>query len=307
MSAPAMPVLTSGMPLYIAYHSIISDAAPGETFCSLPPQFSNPAVKMSGKEGILMGLFDLKGKIALVTGASSGLGVQFAKALAAQGADLAIVARRQEKLEEVKKIIEGLGVRCLAVKCDVLKNDEIKAAVAEIKAHYGRIDILVNNAGVARSSPAESQSDDDWNVVINTNLNSVYFVAREVGKVMIAQKYGKIVNLGSIHSNVAMPGKQLNAYCASKGGVLMLTKALANEWAKYGITVNAIAPAYFPSEMTGAVISDPVFGEVVRTYCPMGRPGRDGELDGALVYFASDASSYTTGQLLCIDGGWTAI
>jgi gluconate 5-dehydrogenase len=254
-----------------------------------------------------MNIFDLKGKIALVTGASSGLGVQFAKALAGQGADLAIMARRQEKLEEVKKTVEAMGVRCLAVKCDVLNNDEIKAAVAKIQAHYGRIDILVNNAGTARSNPAESQSDDDWNAVINTNLNSVYFVAREVGKVMIGQKYGKIINVGSIHSNVAMATSPLNAYCASKGGVQMLTKALAAEWAKYNITVNAIGPAYFPSEMTGAVLSNPAFDGVVKAYCPMGRPGKAGELDGAVVYFASDASSYTTGQLLSVDGGWTAI
>jgi gluconate 5-dehydrogenase len=254
-----------------------------------------------------MGLFDLKGKVALVTGASSGLGVQFAKALAGQGADLAIIARRQEKLDEVKNIIEGTGARCLALKCDVLKNDEIKAIVAQVKEHYGRIDILVNNAGTARSNPAESLSDDDWNAVINTNLNSVYFVAREVGKVMIEQKYGKIINVGSIHSSVAMATSALNAYCTSKGGVLMLTKALAVEWAKYNITVNAIGPAYFPSEMTSAVFSNPAFAGLVQMCCPMGRPGKDGELDGALIYFASDASSYTTGQLLFIDGGWTAV
>ncbi|MFP3090285.1 SDR family oxidoreductase [Treponema sp. TIM-1] len=254
-----------------------------------------------------MGIFDLKGKVAVVTGASSGLGVQFAKALAAQGANLAILARRQERLDEVKKVIEGLGVRCLALKCDVLKNDEIKAVVAKVKEHYGRIDILVNNAGTARSNPAESQSDDDWNAVIDTNLNSVYFVAREVGKVMIEQKYGKIINIGSIHSSVAMATSTLNAYCTSKGGVLLLTKALATEWAKYNITVNAIGPAYFASEMTDAVMSNPNFINVVKTYCPMGRPGNAGELDGAVIYFASDASSYTTGQLLSVDGGWTAI
>jgi gluconate 5-dehydrogenase len=263
--------------------------------------------KNSWKEEILMGLFDLKGKIALVTGASAGLGVQFAKALARQGADLAIMARRQEKLEEVRKIIEALGVRCFAVKCDVLNVDDIKAAVAKTREHYGRIDILVNNAGVARAMPAESQSDDDWKAVIDTNLNSVYFVARAVGQVMIEQNYGKIINLGSIHSSVAMPNRPLNAYCASKGGVLMLTKALASEWAKYNITVNAIGPAYFQSEMTRAAMSLPAFLDAVKTCCPMGRPGREGELDGALIYFASDASSYTTGQLLSIDGGWTAI
>ncbi|MDR1542710.1 MAG: SDR family oxidoreductase [Clostridiales bacterium] len=254
-----------------------------------------------------MGIFDLKGKIALVTGASSGLGVQFAKALARQGADLAIVARRLEKLEEVKKTVEGLGVSCIALKCDVLNNEEIKSVVAQIKEHYGRIDILVNNAGVARSIPAESQSDEDWSAVIDANLNSVYYMAREVGKVMIEQKYGKIINLGSIHSSVAMASSTLNAYCASKGGVLMLTKALASEWAKYNITVNAIGPAYFSSEMTEAVIDDPGFLSAVKAYCPMGRTGRPGELDGALIYFASDASSYTTGQLLSIDGGWTTI
>jgi gluconate 5-dehydrogenase len=252
-------------------------------------------------------MFDLKGKIALVTGASSGLGVQFAKALAGQGADLAILARRQEKLDEVKKTVEELRVRCLALKCDVLKNDEIKAAVARVKEHYGRIDILVNNAGTARAKPAESQSDEDWNAVINTNLNSVYYVAREVGKVMIGQKYGKIINVGSIHSSVAMATNFLSAYCTSKGGVLMFTKALAVEWAKYNITVNAIGPAYFPSEMTESSMSNPNFLNIVKTYCPMGRPGKTGELDGALIYFASDASSYTTGQLLSIDGGWTAI
>jgi gluconate 5-dehydrogenase len=254
-----------------------------------------------------MNMFDLKGKVALVTGASSGLGVQFAKALAEQGADLAIMARRQEKLDDVRKTIEGMGVRCLALKCDVLKNDEIKAVVNKVKEHYGRIDILVNNAGTARSNPAESQSDDDWNAVINTNLNSVYFVAREVGKVMIEQRYGKIINVGSIHSSVAMATSPLNAYCTSKGGVLMLTKALAAEWAKYNITVNAIGPAYFPSEMTDTVMSNPAFANIVKTYCPAGRPGKEGELDGAVIYFASDASSYTTGQLLSIDGGWTAI
>ncbi|MDR2247961.1 MAG: SDR family oxidoreductase [Treponema sp.] len=254
-----------------------------------------------------MSIFDLKGKVALVTGASSGLGVQFAKALAKQGADLAIMARRQEKLDDVRKTIEGMGARCLALKCDVLKNDEIKAVVGNVKEHYGRIDILVNNAGTARSNPAESQSDDDWNAVINTNLNSVYFVAREVGKVMIEQKYGKIINVGSIHSSAAMATSPLNAYCASKGGVLMLTRALATEWAKYNITVNAIGPAYFLSEMTDTVMSNPAFANIVKTYCPAGRPGKEGELDGAVVYFASDASSYTTGQLLSIDGGWTAI
>lgn len=252
-------------------------------------------------------LFDLTGKVALVTGASSGLGVQFARALAKQGADVAIAARRMDKLQEIKASLEAFGIRSLAVKCDVSRVEEIKAAVAKVKDYFGTIDILVNNAGIGMFGPAESQSDELWETMMKVNLNAVYYFSREVGNVMIEKKYGKIINIGSIHSTVAMTGIPLSAYCTTKGGVEMLTKALANEWAKHNITVNAIGPAYFPSEMTGNVLADDSFQQVIKTYCPMGRAGRDGELDGAVVYFASDASSYTTGQLLTIDGGWTAI
>ncbi len=253
-------------------------------------------------------LFDLTGKVALVTGASSGLGVQFAKALAGQGANIAIIARRVEKLEAVKAEIEQeFGVEVLALPCDVLDVAGIKQTVAAIKERFGRIDILINNAGTARVAPAEEQSDDDWKAVIDTNLNAVYYVAREVGKVMKEQQYGKVVNIGSLHSAVSITGFGISAYCASKGGVLMLTKDLAAEWAQYGITVNAIGPAYFPSEMTNSSLGDENFLALIKASNPMGRPGRTGELDGAIVYFASDASSYTTGQILWIDGGWTAV
>ena len=252
-------------------------------------------------------LFDLTGKTALVTGASSGLGIQFAKALANQGADIAITARRVDRLEQVKKEIEGMGVQCLAVPCDVSKTDEIVSMVAKVKEHYGKIDILVNNAGVGKTFPAETQTDDEWLSTININLNAVYYVAREVGKIMIEQQYGKIINIGSIHSQVSFLGSPLSAYATSKGGVWMLTKALACEWAKHNITVNAIGPGYFPSEMTSDIVADAEFQKAVKGYCPMGRVGRDGELDGAIVYFASDVSSYTTGQILVIDGGWTTI
>jgi len=252
-------------------------------------------------------LFNLEGKVAMITGASSGLGRQFALALAREGAKVAILARRVERLEQVKAEVEALGVECLAVKCDVSDTTSIKTAVETVADHFGRIDILVNNAGVGLGSPAESQDDQTWDSVIRTNLSGVYYVARETAKVMIKQNYGKIINLGSIHSSVAMMGSPISAYCASKGGVAMLTKALANEWAKYNITVNAIGPAYFESEMTDQVINTEAFGMAVKAYCPMGRPGRAGELDGAVIYFASDASSYTTGQLLTIDGGWTTI
>jgi NAD(P)-dependent dehydrogenase (short-subunit alcohol dehydrogenase family) len=252
-------------------------------------------------------LFDLKGKVAIVTGASSGLGVQFAKALAKYGANVAIVARRVEKLESVKAEVEKLGVKCLSVKCDVSKSEDIKNTVNQVKEHFGTVDILVNNAGIGLTGPAEEQSDELWETMMSVNLNGAYYFSREVGKIMIEKKYGKIINIGSIHSTVAMKGLPITAYCTTKGGLEMLTKSLANEWAKHNITVNAIGPAYFPSEMTEDVLANKEFLEVINSSCPMGRPGRDGELDGALIYFASDASSYTTGQLLTIDGGWTTI
>ena len=252
-------------------------------------------------------LFDLTGKVALVTGASSGLGVQFAKALANQGADIAICARRLDKLEAVKAEIEALGVKCYVHACDAMDPAQVKTTVDDVVAHFGKIDILVNNAGLGLAEPAESQSDDTWTKMIGTNLNGVYYFAREAGRYMVEAGYGKVINIGSIHSTVALPGSPLTAYCATKGAVAMLTKSLANEWAKKGITVNAIGPAYFESEMTAAIFEDPALIGMIAGLCPMGRPGRPGELDGALVYFASDASSYTTGQLLTIDGGWTTV
>ncbi|WP_081905884.1 SDR family oxidoreductase [Kineothrix alysoides] len=197
--------------------------------------------------------------------------------------------------------MEQLVVRCLSVPCDVTNMDELKRAVAQIEEFFGKVDILVNNAGTGGSVAAEEQTDDEWKRVIDLNLNSVYYVSREFGKGMVARKYGKIINLGSIHSTVAMPGLKISSYCASKGAVAMLTKELANEWAPYNITVNAIGPAYFPSELTEGFVESEEFKQVIGAYCPMGRAGRAGELDGAIVYFASDASSYTTGQLLTID------
>lgn len=252
-------------------------------------------------------IFDLTGKIALVTGASSGLGVQFAKVLAKNGAKIAIIARRIDKLAAVKKEIEDLGVECFAVKCDITNIQEIKAAVSTIKTHYGKIDILVNNAGLGLTEPAETQSDETWIKMVNTNLNGVYFMAREVGKIMLENGYGKIINIGSIHSNVAMPGTPISAYNATKGGVLLLTKSLASEWSKRGVMVNAIGPGYFMSEMTQSAIENEDVKKGIEALTPMGRIGREGELDGALLYFASNASSYCTGQILYVDGGFTIV
>ena len=161
-------------------------------------------------------LFDLTGKVALVTGASSGLGVQFAKALANQGADIAICARRLEKLEAVKAEIEAIGVKCFVHACDAMDPAQVKATVDAVVAHYGKIDILVNNAGLGLTEPAETQSDDTWNKMIGTNLNGVYYFAREAGRYMVEAGYGKVINIGSIHSTVALPGSPMTAYCATK-------------------------------------------------------------------------------------------
>lgn len=253
-------------------------------------------------------LFDLTGKVAVITGASSGLGVQHAKALGAQGAKLALLARREEKLAKVKEELKGLGYEVYTHPCDVQAPEQVKKAVAAIQEHYGTIDILINNAGLGLGAPADEMSDEDWQRMMDTNINGAYYMAREVGKIMKANQYGRIINLGSIHSRVALPKSNLmSAYCTTKGAIFMMTKALASEWAQDGITVNAVGPGYFASEMTEDLMEDDRFKKMVDLYCPMGRFGQEGELAGAIVYFASDASAYTTGQLLNVDGGWTAI
>ena len=252
-------------------------------------------------------LFDLTGKVAIVTGASSGLGVDFARALANQGANIAIVARREEKLKEVQKEIEEIGVTCRYYVCDVMKTDQIKNAVEQVEKDFGRIDILVNNAGLGLVDAADKTTDEMWHNMIDTNLNGVFFFAREVGKVMLKQKFGRIINIGSIHSTVSMKGMPVTAYCSTKGGVLMLTKSLATEWAKEGITVNAIGPGYFALGMAEGVVADPEFLKIIEFMCPMGRAGKSGDLDTTVVYLASEASRYITGQIITVDGGWTAL
>lgn len=252
--------------------------------------------------------FDLTGQVAVITGASSGLGLQFANALGSQGAKLALVARRAEKLEKAKKELTAKGYDVFTTVCDVTNSEDVISAVSSIEKHYGTIDILINNAGLGIGEPADTMSDDVWSRMMQTNIDGVFKFSREVGKIMKRNHYGRVINLGSIHSRVAMPGSDMmTAYCTTKGAIFMMTKALANEWAKEGITVNAIGPAYFESEMTHSAISNEAFDTVVKTYCPMGRIGNQVELDTAILYFASKASSYTTGQLLNIDGGWTAI
>jgi len=252
-------------------------------------------------------IFSLRDKVALITGASSGLGVQFAKALAGQGAKIALMARRKEKIESVATEIRAIGVEVIPVVADVTNEEQVKEGVSQVVREYGRIDILVNNAGVSEISPAESMSMEAWRKVIDTNLTGVFTVAREVGKKMVEQQYGRIINIASMFGTVGNTAFPVVNYHASKFGVVGITKSLAAEWAKYNITVNAIGPGFFESEMTSEAINTPEFNQYVQVSCPMKRVGKAGELDGVVLLLASDASSYITGQIICVDGGWTSV
>jgi len=256
--------------------------------------------------------FDVKGKFALVTGASSGWGRQFAVCLAEQGANVAIAARRLEKLEEVKKEIEAYGVRCMVARCDITDSNQVCSTVDAVVRELGRIDILINNAGLGLSMPATEYNDDSWKRMMDTNVNGLFYVARETGRVMLKQQYGRIINIGSIHCMITMNGLPRSAYSTTKGAVGMMTKALASEWAKQCITVNTIGPGFFATEMTAREMTSTSgekspYEKKVEMNCPMSRFGKPNELNGIMLYFASDASSYCTGQLLCVDGGWTIV
>ncbi len=251
--------------------------------------------------------FDLTDKVAIVTGASSGLGVQFAWALGRAGARLGLVARRAERLQRLSEELARERIASLHYVADVTKEDQIRAVVQRAVDDYGRIDILVNNAGTASMEPTEEHALAEWQRTIDTNLTGVFLFTKHVGKVMIAQRYGRIVNISSMYGAVGNTYMPASSYHASKGAVNTFTRAVAAEWARHNITVNAIGPGFFRSEMTEGVIDMPAFTEFVRHHCPMGRVGEPGELDGALLLLASDASTYITGQVLYVDGGWFSV
>lgn len=245
-------------------------------------------------------------KVAMVTGASVGIGRACAVRFAKEGAKLMLLDINAEQLEKVREEVAPYTTEVLTYTCDVSDEAAVNAAVADAMQHFGRIDILINNAATGIVAPTVDYTDEQWETMMATNVNGLFFFAREVGKVMLKQHYGKIVNIGSFHCVVTMNGVPRCAYSTTKGAVMMMTKALAAEWAKEGITVNVIGPGYFDSEMSAAV-TDEKYESGIRNGCPMGRRGKPGELNGAMLYLASDASSYVTGQLLLVDGGWTIV
>lgn len=252
-------------------------------------------------------VFDLTGKVALITGASSGIGVEFARALAYRGADVAIFARRIDKLEETAKEVREFGHEVLAVSCDVTDESQIERAVKEVVDHFGKIDILVNNAGYCIPNPTITMTQEEWHRVIDVNLNGVFFMTKHVAPHMMAQNWGRIINIGSMYGLRAnMFGDAIPHYYASKGAIPQLTRGWAQEFAKYNITVNAIAPGFFPSEIMPCDDNDD-FNQMVKAIIPLGRPGKLEDMDGLITLLASDGAAYITGQTIPIDGGKTAV
>ena len=246
-------------------------------------------------------LFDLSGRIALVTGTSRGLGQYFARALAHAGADIAMTSRTKSSLAAFAEEIQSLGRRTFSAELDVRDHASIQKAVAEVEEHFGKIDILINNAGCNVRKPALDVSWDDWNTILDTNLRGTFFVAQAVARGMIQRGYGRIVNIGSVTSVFGYAG--LAPYTASRGGVKQLTMSLADDWGRHGVTVNCLAPGWFRTRQTEVLYQNAAWVEYITDRIPVKRPGQPDDLDGALVFLASESSRYVTGQTLLVDGG----
>jgi gluconate 5-dehydrogenase len=246
-------------------------------------------------------LFDLTGKVAIVTGASRGLGQYMARALARAGADLVITSRSKERLKEFQQEIEAMGRRAAVLELEVRDYESIERMVEEAHAAYGKIDILVNNAGCNVRKHAVEVTWEDWNLVLDTNLRGTFFVSQAVARKMIARGYGRIINIGSVTAVFGYAG--LAPYGASRGGVKQLTMSLADDWGRYGITVNCLAPGWFKTAQNAALYEHKAWVEQLCDRIPLKRPGRPHDLDGAVVFLACDASEYVTGQTLLVDGG----
>ncbi|MFN3466837.1 MAG: SDR family NAD(P)-dependent oxidoreductase [Candidatus Brocadiales bacterium] len=248
-------------------------------------------------------LFQLRDKVAIVTGASRGLGRSMAMALAEVGANIVLVSRGREKLEEAAKEIADFGVKTLPVVADVTRAEEVEAVVSSTLEKFGKIDILVNNVGTYTEKPIVESTLEDWHSLMNTNLTSTYLCSRAVGKYMVERQRGKVINMAAALG--ALGVKNASAYCASKGGVIQLTRALAVEWARYNINVNAIAPGAMETEITKVMLEDPAVRKAVTGKIPLKRIGQPGDLAGVVIFLASAASDYVTGQTVFVDGGFS--
>jgi NAD(P)-dependent dehydrogenase (short-subunit alcohol dehydrogenase family) len=252
-------------------------------------------------------LFDLSGRVAIVTGGGSGIGRQMATGLAEAGANVVLCARKPERCEEAAAELErDLGVQALGMRCDVRDPTEIQAVVDRAKAELGAVDILVNNAGTSWGAPAEDHPLEGWQKVIDVNLTGVFLFAQAAGRLMIDQGAGKIVNVASVAAFGGAPPELMNAvaYNASKGGVVSFTRDLATKWARHGINVNAIAPGWFPSDMNKALLD--AQPDAYLEHIPLRRFGGPDDLKGAVVFLASHASDFVTGQVVVVDGGQSA-
>ena len=250
-------------------------------------------------------LFDLTGRVAIVTGGAVGLGRQMAEGLAEMGASLLLCARKKERCEKAAAELEALGITAVGMGCDVTSPASIQEVVDSAMAQFGRIDILVNNAGASWGAPAEEMRLEHWHKVIETNLTGTFLFSQTVGKVMLRQRRGKIINIVSVAGMAGSPDElQAIGYSASKGGIITFTRELARKWARHGIHVNAIAPGWFPTHMSAGVIV-PNREELLERI-PLGRFGNEHDLKGAVVFLASNASDYVTGHVLVVDGGQMA-
>jgi gluconate 5-dehydrogenase len=246
-------------------------------------------------------LFDLHGRVAVVTGTSRGLGQFLARALARAGADLVITARRQDDLREFQREVEGLGRRALPLDLDVRDQASIARMAEAALAGYGKVDILVNNAGCNIRKPALEVTWEDWNTILDTNLRGSFFVAQAIGRHMVERRYGRIINIGSVTSVAGYAG--LAPYGASRGGIKQLTMSLADDWGPHGVTVNCLAPGWFKTAQNARMYEDAEWVEMLTQRIPVRRPGQPDDLDGAVVFLASEESRYVTGQTLLVDGG----
>lgn len=257
-----------------------------------------------------MNMFDLTGKVAVVTGASSGLGADAARAYAEAGADVALLARRKEKLDALEKEIEATGKKAIAVACDVSDEESVKAACNVVLDTFGKVDILLNNAGVAFPGSVETMTEADWDKGMDTNVKGIFFMCKYLVPQMRERKYGKIVNIASVNAIVADKNPLLarHVYNASKAAVRGLTMAMAASYAQDNITVNSVGPGLFESEMTAETLfANDQFMKMYNALAPASRPGRKGELNGTIIYLSSDASSYVNSQHIIVDGGFSIV